>query len=71
MLILLLVIVWFMFLMVLYLLSTIVIPILVVASNPLYVTISRVLIGALIILAWILIWHRLAEFWFYKVLRRK
>lgn len=71
MLILLLVIVWFMFLMVLYLLSTIVIPILVIASNPMYVTISRVLIGALIILAWILIWHRLAEFWFYKVLRRK
>ncbi|MCS7136142.1 MAG: hypothetical protein RMJ14_00890 [Nitrososphaerota archaeon] len=65
-----LLIVWGMFLCVLYLMSVFVIPLSTTLREPLLLSIYRIGAAFLIIIAWVVIWHRLATFWLYRILRR-
>ncbi len=70
MLVLFLLIVWGMFLCVLYLMSVFVLPLSIPSHEPLLLSIYRIGVALMILIAWVVVWHRLAIFWFYKVLRR-
>ena len=65
-----LLIVWGMFLCVLYLMSVFVIPLSVPHHEPLLISIYRIGMASLVLIAWVVIWHRLAIFWLYRILRR-
>ncbi|MEM0089731.1 MAG: hypothetical protein QXP86_03705 [Nitrososphaerota archaeon] len=70
MLVLFLLIVWGMFLCVLYLASVFVIPLGAPSREPLLLSIYRIGATFLILTVWVIVWHRLATFWLYRVLRR-
>ncbi|PUA34218.1 MAG: hypothetical protein B9J98_01100 [Candidatus Terraquivivens tikiterensis] len=66
----LLLIVWAMFLLVLYLMSVLVIPLSISPHEPLVISVYRIGAALLILAAWIVGWHRLATFWLHRVLKR-
>lgn len=70
MLIIFLLIVWGMFLCVLYLTSAFVIPLTMSPREPLLLSIYRIGVAFLILVTWVVAWHRLATFWLYRVLGR-
>ncbi len=66
----LLLIVWGMFLGVLYLMSVFVIPLTTSPNEPLLLSVYRIGTALLILVVWIIGWHRLATFWLYRVLKK-
>lgn len=65
-----LLIVWGMFLCVLYMMSVFVIPLITSPREPLLLSIYRIGVAFLILITWVVVWHKLATFWLYRVLRR-
>lgn len=65
----LLLVVWAMFLAMLYMMATIVIPMFSSSVEPLHLSIFRIAAGILIMLVWVVVWHRFAMFWLHKMLR--
>ncbi|MCL7385120.1 MAG: hypothetical protein LZ158_01995 [Thaumarchaeota archaeon] len=65
-----LLIVWGMFLCVLYLMSVFVIPLSMPYHEPLLISIYRIGVAFIVLIVWVIAWHRLAIFWLYRILRR-
>jgi len=64
----LLAIVWATFLLVSYILASTLFPAIEQASQNIFASILRVIVGLATFTAWVLVWYTLTKIWLYKVL---
>ncbi|MEM0440815.1 MAG: hypothetical protein QXF45_04750 [Candidatus Caldarchaeum sp.] len=70
-LVLLLTIVWLMFLAASSIVGIVILPVLEGSDRNVFLSMARTIVGIGVFVVWVVFWHKIADFWLYKVLLRR